>query len=285
MTMAAVMLSDHCPAGDVERGEQAGSAMTDVVMSHPRRRRRHQRQDRGRAVDRLHLRFFVHRKHQRVLRRGHVQADHIADFVHELRISRQFPRLDRVRLQPERPPDPRHRRLRHTCRRGHRPGRPVRVLPGSLLQGLRDHLLDLSIGDYPRPTRPRLVRQALQPAGQEPRSPLRHHVPRHTQVRGHLPDRAAFATQSATAPPVPAPSSDDDSTPPKPAARHQTTALAQPSGSAYRTLPTNAELTTQHTSLQSHTGLTASDSCPLPTLLAGEWTRHWVIVTATSMYR
>jgi hypothetical protein len=55
---------------------------------------------------------------------------------------------------------------------GHRPGRPVRVLTRYLLQRLRDHLCSLVITDHPRPPRTRLVRQAFQPARQEPRPPL-----------------------------------------------------------------------------------------------------------------
>jgi hypothetical protein len=50
--------------------------------------------------------FLVHREHQGVLRRVQAQADHVADLVHELRIRRELPGLDRVRLEPEGAPDP-----------------------------------------------------------------------------------------------------------------------------------------------------------------------------------
>jgi hypothetical protein len=112
----------------------------------------------------------------------------------EQRIGRQLPRLDRMRLQPERPPDPRHRTLRHPRRGRHRPGRPVRVLTRGGFQRLGDHLLDVVVGDRPRPTRARLIGQPVQPTGQEPRTPLRHHVPRHPNVLGDLADRAAIRT-------------------------------------------------------------------------------------------
>jgi hypothetical protein len=47
------------------------------------------------------------------------------------------------------------------------------------------------ITDQPRPPRPRLVGRSVQPIGQEPRTPLRHHVPRHPDILGDLADRAA----------------------------------------------------------------------------------------------
>lgn len=65
--------------------------MQDVVVGHPRRGGRHDRQDRGGPVDSLHLALLVHRQHQGVLRQVQVQADHVADLVDELRVTRQLP--------------------------------------------------------------------------------------------------------------------------------------------------------------------------------------------------
>src|SRR5690242_4776186 len=64
-------------------------------------------------------------------RRAHVKADDVADLADELRVRAELPGLDR--LEPEGPPDPRDRRLRRPGLGGHRPGRPVAVLPGPLL--------------------------------------------------------------------------------------------------------------------------------------------------------
>src|SRR4051812_7878283 len=57
--------------------------------------------------------------------------------------------------------------------------------------------------DRPWPSRTRLIREAFQPPGHEPRTPLRHHVARHPNVLRDLTDREALgaATQSATATP------------------------------------------------------------------------------------
>jgi len=46
VAVAAVRLGDDRAAGQVERGEQAGRAVADVVVRHPRRGRRQHRQDR-----------------------------------------------------------------------------------------------------------------------------------------------------------------------------------------------------------------------------------------------
>ena len=96
------------PGEDVHGREHDRGAMADVVVGRPRRRARHHRQDRRRPVQRLHLGLLVHRQDQSVLRRRYVQPDDIADLVHELWILGQLPRVDRVRLQTEGPPDPRH---------------------------------------------------------------------------------------------------------------------------------------------------------------------------------
>ena len=55
---------------------------------------------------------------------------------------------------------------------GHRPGRPVRGVLGRGLQRAHDHLLDLLVGDRPRPPRPRLISQAIEAMLGEPVAPL-----------------------------------------------------------------------------------------------------------------
>src|SRR6266540_3156451 len=53
----------------------------------------------------------------------------------------------RVRLEPERLPDPPHRGLRQPRAFGHRRPRPVRGILGRLLQGGHHYGLDLLVGD------------------------------------------------------------------------------------------------------------------------------------------
>jgi hypothetical protein len=54
-----------------------------------------------------------------------------------------------MRLEPERLPDPLHRRLRQTNLARQRTRRPVRRILGRGLQRLDDHLLDLLVADRP----------------------------------------------------------------------------------------------------------------------------------------
>jgi hypothetical protein len=55
--MPAVVLGDNRAAGQVVGGEQAGGAVADVIVSHPGRGRRQDRQARSGAVQGLDLRL------------------------------------------------------------------------------------------------------------------------------------------------------------------------------------------------------------------------------------
>jgi hypothetical protein len=56
----AVQLGDHGAVGDVERGEQAGDAVPQIVVRAPLGHARHHRQHRLGAVQRLDLARLVH---------------------------------------------------------------------------------------------------------------------------------------------------------------------------------------------------------------------------------
>jgi hypothetical protein len=84
-------------------------------------------------------------QHDGALGRIEVEPDDVADLVDELRVLGELPRLLAVRLEPERAPDPQHRRLREPDLARHRPGRPVRGVPRRRLERLDDHLLDLLV--------------------------------------------------------------------------------------------------------------------------------------------
>ena len=70
------------------------------------------RQDRRRAVERLDLGLLVDAEHDGALGRVEIEPDDVVDLVHEQRVLGELEGVLAVRLQPERPPDPRHRRLR-----------------------------------------------------------------------------------------------------------------------------------------------------------------------------
>jgi zinc-finger of transposase IS204/IS1001/IS1096/IS1165/Transposase len=88
--VAAVQGVDHGAVGDVERGEQVGRAVPDIVVAAPLGGAGHHRQHRLGAVQRLDARFLVHAQHHRLLRRIVVQADDIDDLVHEQRVGGQL---------------------------------------------------------------------------------------------------------------------------------------------------------------------------------------------------
>lgn len=101
----------------------------------------------------------------------------------ELRVSRQLPRLHDVRLEAERPPDPRDSRLRHARRLVLRTRRPVRITRRRhLAERSGDQGFNLLVRDLPCCPRTRPVHQALQPVCGEPGPPLAHRLPRDTQI-------------------------------------------------------------------------------------------------------
>ena len=165
-------LRDHLAGGDIERGVEVGGAVADVVVGLPRGHPRHQRQHRRRPVERLDLRLLIDAQHDRGLGRVEVQPDDVAHLVDELRIRGELERLDLMRLQPERPPDPADRALAHPGRGRHRARRPVRRVRRLLLERLHDHPLDVLVADRARLARPRLVMQPIEAAPREPAPPL-----------------------------------------------------------------------------------------------------------------
>jgi class 3 adenylate cyclase len=177
-------LGDDGAGGNVQGGVQVGGAVAGVVMGLPLGYPWQQGQDRGGAVQGLHLGLLVHAQHQGRLGWVQVQANDVADFLDELRVSAQLEGVDQVRLEPKGPPDAADRRLRHAELAGQAAGRPVGRIGGGGLQGHDQHLLDLLVGDRAGRPGSRLVRQPLQPAGNKPRPPLGHRRPRDAQPLG-----------------------------------------------------------------------------------------------------
>ena len=108
--MAGHAFADDGSGLHVERCEQRGRAVPLVVVRAPLGLTGAHRQQRLRAIQRLHLAFLVDAQHHGALRRRQVQADDIAHLLDEQRIGRQFESLGAMRLQAEGAPDPLHRR-------------------------------------------------------------------------------------------------------------------------------------------------------------------------------
>ena len=175
------------PVARSKRGVEAGGARALVVVGRALGRAGQHRQDRRGAVERLDLGLLVDAEHDGALGRVEVEADDVADLGDELRVLGELPRLLAVRLQPERLPDPVHRRLGQADLARHRARRPMRRVPRRGLQRLDDHLLDLLVGDRPRLPRPRLIDQPIQAMlGETRERHLRDHRPLHPEPLGDL---------------------------------------------------------------------------------------------------
>ena len=93
--VTAVQFGDDCAVGDVERGEQAGDAVADVVVGASLGHAGHHRQHRLGPVQRLDLALLVDAQHHGLLRRVVVEADDVDDLLDEQRVGRQLePVLD-----------------------------------------------------------------------------------------------------------------------------------------------------------------------------------------------
>jgi len=176
-------LADDLAGGDVQRGEQVHSSVPHVAGAAPLGHAGHHRQHRGGALQRLDLRLLVHAEDRRVGRRGQVQAHHVPDLAGQQRVRGNLEGLGPPGLEPERPPDPQHAGGRDAHPPGQLPLRPVRGAFGDLLQRAHHYLLYLGIADGARHPRTRLIRQPVEPPGQETRPPSADRVAIDAQPR------------------------------------------------------------------------------------------------------
>ena len=90
----------------VERCKQRRGAVTLVVVGHRSGAALLHRQAGLGAVEGLNLALFIDAENQRLVRRSEIEPDHILDLLGEVLIARDLERLDQMRLQPVRTPDP-----------------------------------------------------------------------------------------------------------------------------------------------------------------------------------
>jgi hypothetical protein len=76
--MARYTLVDDRPIEDIQRGEQRGRTVPDIIVGHRPGPALLHRQARLGAVERLNLRLLVDRKHKAVGRRVETHPDHVA---------------------------------------------------------------------------------------------------------------------------------------------------------------------------------------------------------------
>jgi hypothetical protein len=152
----------HFAGGEVKGCEQVDDAVALVVVGAPLDLAGSHRQDRLGAIERLDAGLLIDAQHHSVVGRVQVQPDAVADLVDEQRILGQLEGVGLPRLEPERLPDPAHRRRRHANLLGQIPGRPVRGVDRLVLQRLDHDPLDVVVGDRARRPRPRLIDQPVE---------------------------------------------------------------------------------------------------------------------------
>ena len=102
----------------VERGEEAGGAVTYVVVGSALGGGGHHGKDRLEPVERLDLGFLVHAQDGRALWRVQVEPDDVTNLFDKERAGGQFEGLQFDVARPERPPDPPdRRRAQYPCSR------------------------------------------------------------------------------------------------------------------------------------------------------------------------
>ena len=192
---------DDLAGRDVQRREQIGHTVTHVVMRASLDLSGTHRQRRLRAIQRLDAGLLIDAQDHRMFRRVHVEPDHITDLLDELRVFGQLERVDQPWLQPERLPDPTHRRRRHPDPLGEITRRPMRRVGRLVFQGPDDHTLNIIVGDRPRCPRTGFVHQPIEAPLDEPSPPLRDRRLIHVQLRrDHHVVRALRALQHDPAP-------------------------------------------------------------------------------------
>ncbi len=168
----------HLPGRDLQRGEQRGGAVTDVVVGAllgvPGLHRQHLLG----SVQRLHLGLLVDTQHDRVLRRGEVEPDHVGDLRDQLGVGGELERLRLPRLDAVVLPRLGDRDVADLQPGGEQPARPVRhsqTLRWRRQRGLHDPPRIHRAG----PARPVLIDQPGQTTVAVPVAPQVHRRPRH----------------------------------------------------------------------------------------------------------
>src|ERR1017187_8598723 len=182
VAMTAVTLADYFAGRNVQRSEQRRRTVPFVIVGPLFRQTGAERQNRLRTVEGLHLRFFIHAKHNGVLRRVQVQTYDVPPLFHQPRISGQLECLAAVRLQPEASPDANHRALAQPDILCEGTGAAMGGRCRNTLKSSRDGLFYLCVRDPARRARPRIVRQPLHPVQPVTLSPLPHGGPGYTQL-------------------------------------------------------------------------------------------------------
>ena len=108
VTVALHAAAEHRAVQDVERGEQRGGAVADIVVGHRPGLARLERQPRLCAIEGLNLAFLVDREHDRMPRWRHVKPDDVRELGDELGVTAALEAAQTMGLQLVGRPDPLH---------------------------------------------------------------------------------------------------------------------------------------------------------------------------------
>lgn len=111
MAMSGLALGDDLTVGDIERSEQRGCAMADVVMGDALDIAESHGQQRLGALECLNLAFLVYAEHHGAVRQIEIKPHDIADLLNEERIVGELEGLSPVRLHADQLEPPLHRAL------------------------------------------------------------------------------------------------------------------------------------------------------------------------------
>jgi hypothetical protein len=131
-------------------------------------------------------RLLIDAEDDRGLGRVQIEPHDVAHLGDELRVLGELPDVLAVRLEAKGPPDAQDRRLAEPELGRQRARRPVGRSLWRALQGGRDHLLDLGVGDRARPAGAGLIDQPVQALGDKAPAPLTRHRPRDPQPLADL---------------------------------------------------------------------------------------------------
>ena len=150
---------DDLAVQHVECCKQRRGAVALIVVGHGSGAALLHRQAGLGAVEGLDLALFVDAENQRLVRRIEIEPDHILDLRGEVLVARDLERLDQMRLQPVRTPDPLDAAVGDACCRRHAAPAPMGCIRRFLVQRHMHHLLDLLRAQWLDARRPGCVLQ------------------------------------------------------------------------------------------------------------------------------
>jgi len=138
------------------------------------------------AVQRLNLALFVHAQNQGAVGRVEVEADDVADFVDEQRVSAQLKGCAAMGLERKGAPDTADAALAQSSHLGQRAGGPVRGRWRLAFQGARQHAFHRGVAQAARRAGTRFIEQSIEAEKDKTLPPLAYCGERDVHAASHL---------------------------------------------------------------------------------------------------